>query len=256
MPEYKLSAHAMVMISGSSRGTQPKYYDQGWWYKADRKGYEGRAEYLVSLLESYSSISEYVPYETCMINGRRGCRSHSFLTGTETFLSFMRAHTMAYDRSLEDAIRGYEDIGDRIAYVMDFMMSYFGLDCSRYLSDILTLDMLTLNCDRHFNNLGFIYDTATGQCKNAPIFDNGDCLLSDLGIFYPGDDLETNIEKAIARPFSVNHYAQAKAAGISLSLDYEGLYAALEKEPEDRAREVLLYQLQRYRSVIPDMKAR
>ena len=79
MKDYKLSAEALVMIQGSSAGTQPKYYDNGYWYKTNNAGYEGLSEYLVSLLLSCSSIKEYVVYEECLVNGRKGCRSKSFL---------------------------------------------------------------------------------------------------------------------------------------------------------------------------------
>lgn len=33
MLDYRLSPEALVMVQGSSRGTQPKYYDKGYWYK-------------------------------------------------------------------------------------------------------------------------------------------------------------------------------------------------------------------------------
>lgn len=31
--DYVLSPEAMVMVSGSSIGTQKKYYDKGYWYE-------------------------------------------------------------------------------------------------------------------------------------------------------------------------------------------------------------------------------
>ncbi len=46
--EYKLSPQALVMVQGSSKGTQPKYYENGYWYKVNQCGYEGLSEYLVS----------------------------------------------------------------------------------------------------------------------------------------------------------------------------------------------------------------
>ena len=70
MKDYKLSARAIVMVAGSSQGTQPKYYDKGYWYKDDYSGYEGKAEYLSSLVLSCSNINDYVRYDECMINGK------------------------------------------------------------------------------------------------------------------------------------------------------------------------------------------
>ncbi len=46
--DYILSAQALVMVQGSSKGTQPKYFDHGCWYKTNNLGYEGLAEVLVS----------------------------------------------------------------------------------------------------------------------------------------------------------------------------------------------------------------
>lgn len=60
MTNYILSPEAMVMVSGSSIGTQKKYYDKGYWYKQNRVGYEGRAEYLASRVLACSNINEYV----------------------------------------------------------------------------------------------------------------------------------------------------------------------------------------------------
>ena len=63
MKEYKLSPEAIVMIAGSSAGTQPKYYDKGYWYKADQNGYESEAEHLASLVLSCSNIRDHVIYD-------------------------------------------------------------------------------------------------------------------------------------------------------------------------------------------------
>ncbi len=48
MEEIKLSPEAMRYTLGSSKGTQIKYYENGWWYKKNMLGYEGRAEEMVS----------------------------------------------------------------------------------------------------------------------------------------------------------------------------------------------------------------
>ncbi|MBP3883913.1 MAG: hypothetical protein J6D54_03105 [Olsenella sp.] len=49
------------------------------------------------------------------------------------------------------------------------------------LCDMLTLDAITLNVDRHLSNFGFMRDNATGELVGlAPIFDNGRGLLPNL----------------------------------------------------------------------------
>lgn len=249
MPDFKLSPRAMVMIQGSSKGTQPKYYDQGWWYKANRAGYEATAEYLASIVLSCSNVSDYVTYELCTINGRSGCRSRSFLKPDESFISFERLYEMNAGGHLTDAIYVLDDVDSRIVYVKDFIREVTGLDCSLYLSQILSLDMLLLNDDRHFNNLGIVINNESGACRPAPIFDNGDALLSDYGK-YDAETIEENIDKVVGRPFSANLEIQAAAAGIGLKIDYEMLEAKLAGEPDSRALKVLRHQLIREQSLI------
>lgn len=252
--EFKLSPKAMVMIQGSSKGTQPKFYENGYWYKQNRNGYEGKAEYLSSLILSCSNVTNYVTYEECVINARSGCRSKSFLAPNESFLSFERLHEMAGLGYLEDTIRMIPECADRIKYVKDFLLENFDYDCSNYLSQILSLDMLILNCDRHFNNLGVIINNETGECKDAPIFDNGDSLFSDFSKFDIENSFAENMEKVVARPFSINHQRQAIDAGIGLFLDYELLYQKLKQEPLTRALDVLYVQLESMRPLISDIR--
>ena len=246
MKNYALSAEAMVMISGSSIGTQPKYYENGWWYKANQNGYEALAEYLSGIVLACSNVSEYVTYELCTINGRPGCRSRSFLTPAETFISFQRLYDMYHGGALSERILMLSGPEERIAYVTDFVLEYTGVDCRDYISKTLSLDCLILNTDRHFNNLGIIADRESGKCRCAPIFDNGDSLLSSCGKFSPEDSLETNISKACGQPFSANLELQAQAAGLTLKLDYKKLKERLKNEPPSRTLSVLMLQLDRY----------
>ena len=58
-----------------------------------------------------------------------------------------------------------------------------GMDMSEPFGKLLAFDMLILNTDRHFNNIGIIADTGRKIYTNAPVFDNGNALLSNVGIF-------------------------------------------------------------------------
>ena len=55
----------LVSMSGTSEGTQIKYYKDGYWYKKDSFGGEAAAEYLSSRLLTFSDLSagDYVTYE-------------------------------------------------------------------------------------------------------------------------------------------------------------------------------------------------
>jgi len=252
MIDYKLSPEALVMVQGSSRGTQPKYYENGYWYKINNVGYEGLAERLVSVVLKYSNVKDFVEYEQCNINGRPGCRSRNFLFENESFISFQRLYELYTGDNLQEHMRMISEIGGRIDFVKDFICDHTGFDCSEYLSQILTLDMLTLNTDRHFNNLGVIVDAGTGQYRAAPIFDNGNSLLSDWERFYK-EDIAENIELVYGQPFSSSLEMQVGYAGIGLSIDYDGLEEELESEKGTRGVEVLRYQLEKYRNIIPDL---
>lgn len=253
MNNYKLSPNALVMVMGSSKGTQDKYYDNNFWYKTDTKGYEGLSEYLASKVLSCSNIENYVEYERCTINNKKGCRSKNFLKPGETFISFQRLFDIHHGGNLSEVIIPFNDVSERINYVKDFIQDAVDLDVSDYLSKILTLDMLILNTDRHFNNLGIIINSDTGECKEAPIFDNGAALMSNFAQFEPDYSIEENLEKAYAMPFSSSFGLQIKECGIGLALDYKKLNKLLENEPNSRAIEVLKYQIERYKALIPEI---
>ena len=249
MKNYKLTAEALVMTSGSSVGTQAKYYDRGYWLKADRAGTESTAEYLISLVLSCSDIRDYVTYEKCTINGKPGCRSKSFLSVDEAFISFQRLYDMFEGGNLSERILPMKRVVDRIDFVKNFVLEYTGVDCTEYLSQVLSLDMLSLNTDRHFHNLGIITNRSSGQSRTAPLFDNADALLCNYSKFEPDVEMEELLTRVYAQPFSSNHEIQAKAAGLSLHIRYAELEMLLNREPDSRALNVLRYQLQRYRDV-------
>ncbi len=250
---YVLSPEALVMVQGSSKGTQPKYYDKGYWYKVNNIGYEGLAESLISKVLECSNVTDFVRYEECCINGRPGCRSKNFIESGESFLSFQRIYEIYEGGNLTDRIRTIDTIPDRIKFTIELVKEYTNVDCTDYLSKILTLDMLTLNTDRHFNNLGIVVDAERGLCRTAPIFDNGNALLSDWNRF-DSDDLEENLEKVTGQPFAANLEMQAYAAGFGLKLNYPKLKEVLSESSESRGLNVLKHQLNRYMNVIPDLR--
>ena len=70
----------IVIQEGTSEGTQVKYKKDGYWYKKDNRGNEGRAEYLVSKFMQFTTLqeNEFISYEEGTINGKSGCRSKNF----------------------------------------------------------------------------------------------------------------------------------------------------------------------------------
>lgn len=252
MTDYKLSPQAMVKTCGSSKGSQPKFYDNGYWYKQNLKGYEDIAEYLASMVLACSNLTNYVVYEKCMVNNRKGSKSMEFTKKNEIFQSFERMHEQLLGRSLSNAVRRFQGVEERIQYTIEFFKEYLDYDVTEYLGNILRFDALILNQDRHFNNLGVIIDQSTGQIREAPIFDNGDSLMSDIGKFPFEASLEENMEKCFAQPFSINPYEQIKYLPYTLKLDYKMLENRIQKESDSRALQVLKYQLENCKDIIPN----
>lgn len=245
----------MYHSAGSSEGTQAKYYMDGKWFKQDLNGYESEAEYLISCLLDCSNVCDYVSCEECLINGKKGCVSESFLNENEAFITFERLHQIYTGRHMIDEVMVLNDIEDRIQYVKDFILSNTGLDVSSYLSNIFSLDALTLNYDRHFNNLGIIYDSEREIYREAPIFDNGAGLLSNVSRFPLFKSIDENVGNIAGQPICANLDLQAYYDGITLRIDYrmfENQYLKYMKP--SRAIEILEYQLEHKRSWIPNFE--
>lgn len=250
--DYVLSPEAMVMVSGSSIGTQKKYYDKGYWYKQNRGGYEGRAEYLASKVLSCSNIGAYVEYEYCKINGVDGCRSYNFLKEGDSYISLQRLYDIYHGGQLSERIRLYDNVSERIDFVLDFIESATRIRMKEYLGKLLTLDMLIVNVDRHFNNIGIVANRIERIYRTAPVFDNGNSLLSDSSRYDHEDSLTGNIEKAVGQPFCANLERQAMELGFGLKVNYQKLAVILDHEPDSRALAVLQIQLQKYEDLLRD----
>lgn len=254
MIDYVLSPLAMVKTVGSSKGSQPKFLDRGYWYKKNFKGYEGKAEYLISKILDCSNLKNYVSYEECTINGANGCRSKDFTNDGEIFLSFEKMHMQNLGTSLSETISSYSLPEERIQYTLEFVEEYTGFDMSEYFGNILMLDALTLNSDRHTNNIGIIININTGEFREAPIFDNGDSLMSNFNLFPPDKDYEENLANYISYPFSTNPMEQVRHLPVTLKLDYKNIEELILSETPCRALDVLKRQLGIYSSIIPEIK--
>ena len=73
---------------------------------------------------------------------------------------------------------------------------------------MLELDAYTLNNDRHFNNIAFIYNEKTDTYRMTPIYDNGAAFMSYKQCYQNSKYVEV-IE---ARPFSREFEKQKEAA--------------------------------------------
>lgn len=255
MKDYQLSSSSIRYTNGTSDGAQIKYCENGKWFKQDLNGYEGEAEYIISCLLACSNVNNYVCYEQCLINGKPGCVSESFLKDGESFISFEELHKRYTGLSLSNKVLECQDFDERYSYLCEFVQKYSGVNIKSYLSQIFSLDALTLNDDRHFNNLGIIANYHTNQYYEAPIFDNGAGLLSNVNKYPLYKTLEENIANVFGQPLCAKLDLQAYQAGFGLALDYNMFNKyCLSKMPSSRAVDVMYYQVEHCRSFIPNFE--
>ena len=192
------SADRIMSEGHTSKGDQPKWKQSGNWYKADHMGYEALSEIIVSRLLTWSNADDFVVYQPVFIHYNDkvipGCSSHDFMRKDEMLIPFERLHRAYEGRGLAQALTKFDSPADRIA--------------------ILELDCLTLNEDRHTNNLAVLRNEETKEFRLCPIFDNGLSLLSDLNDYPLTDDLYTCIERVQAKPFDSDHVEQVTAAEL------------------------------------------
>ena len=240
----------IVMQEGTSEGTQIKYKKDGYWYKKDSRGNEGLTEYLVSELMRYTSLKgdEYIKYENGIINGVSGCRSKNFLKKDQELITFYRLYYNEMGKNLAAVLNNMERMEERIEYVLDFIKQSCRIDIRDYLKKVLTLDMLVLNEDRHLNNLAIIMEN--DSFYPSPIFDNGVSLLTANQSVNWNLSIEENVKRVTARPFSGSHEKMVNYLGIGFEMNCTEALARLESEPQSRERDVLIYQIHRYRHLL------
>ncbi|WP_407425219.1 hypothetical protein [Treponema sp.] len=201
LEEFYIDDTFLVRTSGTSDGTQDKFFKNGLWFKLDRYGGEGIAECVASIIleECGLESSKFVKYTPCLINGRSGCYSKNFLNEDEAFITLYRLYKNVTGRDLAD-VCSKMDYDDAIEYVINFVKQQTALDIHEYLANTFALDKVILNDDRHFNNMGIVYNGV--DFKTAPIFDNGKSFLIGNKKARQFDNISDKIKTAFAKCFS------------------------------------------------------
>ena len=235
--QFHFTADDTKSLSAPLKGTQPKWIKEGYIVKADMLGYEGIAEVMTAKLLSFTENVDYAEYEPCKIHVDdkilNGCFAPLFLKEDEECISFYNILVSFFgsekitDRELN------KRVGKELClFVTDIVSKVTGVDVSEYVSTNLKLDALTLNKDRHLNNLCVI--RGDGYWRECPIFDNGDGLLSDTKNYDFFTPIRILRRKVWAMPFSTDHLKQAFYIDDKLlKIDFEGFKAKMKSHTFD-----------------------
>lgn len=201
----------------SSKGNQPKWYDDGFWYKADHMGYEGLSEAVVSELIKKTNVSNFIDYDPIIIirsdKENVGCRCKNFKKPNETIITLERLFRAYNGQSLATELLNYSEVKDKIKFTVDFVERHTGIkNFGEYLTAMLELDAFFLNEDRHTNNIAFIRDDDTDKFSLCPYFDFGLSLLSDTNDYPLDCDVYESMSRVKGKPFDNDFDLQVDAA--------------------------------------------
>lgn len=191
-----VSKSDLMQTSTPSAGNQMKWYKDNMYIKLDSFGAENLAE-IVScwLMQFIHPLCDWVKYYPCEIieDGifvGDGCYSYSYLKDNEFELTFGKL----LNNTFNPFSISYDDI-------KMLLYDIFGNTFEDYIDDILFVDILIRNGDRHFYNMAL---RCSNECVDtSPIYDNGAALLSNV-VRYPIEaDINVCLNNCLSRPFSL-----------------------------------------------------
>lgn len=152
-------------------------------------GYEPYSEILAADLLAAAGV-EHVPYELVRFHGKLACKCPLF---TSEDIGFVAEHRF-FDRSF--------DVDDMLE-----LAAAHGIE--ERFREMVVMDAVMANTDRHSGNYGFLVDNATGDILGmAPLFDHN---MACLPLMMEGDDLD----------------AYLSTIGPKIGLDFIGIGRAL-----------------------------
>ena len=248
------------LVTGGIEGTQIKYYKDDFWYKLDMLGKEGEVEWLVSLLLQYSNLrrDEYVTYFRCNVNGTSACGSRDFTeNGRYMFINLAELYFRSYGTELKDVFAKKSPL-ERKSIIFEFLREVCSLDLGVYFAKVFSLDLITLNEDRHLKNLGVIFDNVEEVYKAPRIFDNGLSLLNGSLVYNPSLGIIDNMDNVKSKPFSTSpdkQYLLFKDY-FSLKFDYFGFWLKVQElRYSSRYLDVLKFRLLKYKDYFMPKRA-
>lgn len=196
----------------SSKGNQIKWNFGDFWIKSDGNGDEGLSEYVVSHILMKSNVDDFCRYNITNIkykeNELKGCVSKNFVPDSYDLITLEKLGLAYRNASIGEFLARPGFAEDRIDVVMKFLHELKIQGVEKYMTTLMELDSLTLNDDRHTNNIAFL--RKDNILIPAPIFDNGGAFLSntmEYSMRYNPRYLTTNVS---AKPFSQSFEKQKR----------------------------------------------
>ena len=159
--------------------------------------YESYAEYIVSRIANYLGL-DAIPYRLCrvIIDGKYdtiACESTNFLKSNE--------HYVSIGKMMKNGDIPFWDYGDNSTFYKLLAIFNKVEGFKENINQMILLDSLVLNSDRHYGNFGIIVN---GKVRPAPLFDHGNSLFCNkhtTGIDYGTDLITPQIIQC--KPFSI-----------------------------------------------------
>lgn len=201
----------------SSGGDQLKWKQDGYWYKADRLGFESLSETLVSRLLHHANVGVIVDYEPVMIDYKgieyRGCRSLELKKEKEELVSIEQLAKKYTSFGLAKEFERIPDLEQRILYTVELVENVTGLeDFGAYLTKILEMDAFFLNVGRYTDKILLLFDAQKQEYRYSPVFGMAHSLFSDEETCPLEDGLLECYHRVEAQPFTPRFDEQMKAA--------------------------------------------
>ena len=174
-------------------GTQTKWWsrDRKTLYKLDVNNkkdemvqWNGLSEEIVSQFLNSNFIScngHKIPcakYRSTFIDGKVGVETDNFIGDCKSLVEFGELLTNEDLECLTDIEN--EDFEAKFNHLRGKIKDKTGYDASDDIIRMMKIDIITMNADRHYGNIGLIIDEFDrSDVKFAPLYDNGQCLLSE-----------------------------------------------------------------------------
>lgn len=216
----QLKSYDAVAIT-SSKGNQEKWLDEAThtWIKLDQFGYEALAEVISAELLKQSNINKlgftFATYHMTEVtahgHSRTACASDDFLQKDEIILTLADLLTKGVGAAWQTEIAKQRNLQQKVKWLVEKTVALTGLEnFGQYLTVLFELDMMTLNEDRHLNNIAVL--RRGEQFDYCPMFDFGAGMLSNTRDYPIEIDPKALIRQVKARPLNGSFTRQVRAA--------------------------------------------